>query len=157
MTTTLNWPARVPLPAIAGYGLKPKPNFDRTEVETGPARQRKRSTTTLDQLAVQFELTAWEMAILDGWLEERAGAGWWLMPLLSGRGIEAWEVRVMGGLEREDNPRNGALWTCRLTLEARGRPRVSGDDLDLLLTEDMSAIFDAILGLHNVIHYDLST
>lgn len=155
MTTTLAWPDSLPLPSLKNYAVKPKTNLDRTDMEVGQARQRRRSTATLDQVPVQFELTAWEEMIFDAWIDLRANAGatWFTMPLLSGRGLETWEVRILGGTDRENRPRNGARWICTLTLEVRDRPKLTGAELDLLIDEDGAALLRSI----DVIHYHLRT
>jgi hypothetical protein len=79
------------------------------------------------------------------------------MPLLSGRGLETWEVRVMGGLEREDRPRNGARWVCTLTLETRNRPRLTDADLTLLIDEDAGDLFAAIDAFDAFVNFRLPT
>lgn len=150
MATSVSWPATLPLPAIAGYGLKPKPNVVRTEMEDGAARQRRRSTVTVDPITVQFELTAWQEMMFDAWLDKRAngGATWFNITLLSGRGLESYEARIKGGADRDDRPRNGANWVATLTLEVRNRPMLSDSDIDLLIGEDGDALLAAINALH---------
>ena len=44
MTTTISWPARLPLPTYDGYALEPESAVTRTDMESGPARQRRRFT-----------------------------------------------------------------------------------------------------------------
>jgi hypothetical protein len=158
MTTTLNWPAAVPLPSIAGYAIKPKPNVDRTEVEIGQARQRRRSTTTTDDIPVRFELNAFQHALFEAWFKERAleGAAWFNVTLLSGLGLQSHEARFKGGEQLTHTPRSGERWVVDATLEVRNRPMLSDADLTIFLAEDGDVLFAALRALHTLVWTDIA-
>ena len=43
---TINFPKTLPYPTVQGYAIKPGEAIVRTEMEAGPARQRRRYTQT---------------------------------------------------------------------------------------------------------------
>lgn len=153
MTTSLDWPATLPLPSFDGYALQRRSPLRRTDFDVGPARQRRFTSRTPAEFPVQLEFTAWEEMIFDSWCEERAkqGAVWFNIALLSGRGLESYEARIKSGADQVDRPRNGARWVATLTLEVRNRPMLTDSDLDLLLAEDGGALLRAVAGIHHVV------
>jgi len=50
----VSWPATLPLPTVEGYGIRPGEAILRTEMEAGPARQRKRFTQVPTRIAVRW-------------------------------------------------------------------------------------------------------
>ncbi|HZP98031.1 MAG TPA: hypothetical protein VFB13_00710 [Reyranella sp.] len=150
MTVSLSWPAALPLPSIQGYQLTRKPYVSRTNMDIGPARQRRRSTETLAELTVQLELTSWEQMLFDAWCELRAqnGAQWFNITLLGGRGLETYEARIKAGVDQSDKPRNGERWICTFTLETRSRPMLTSAELDMLLLEDRTEIMTDLPAIH---------
>lgn len=153
MSVTVNWHPQVPLPTFAGYAFRPRPNIIRTEVEVGPAIQRRRSRRSTDDVAVTLELTAWEMAIFEAWAEEEAleGAVWFNVTLIGGVGLGTCEARLKGGAETVYAARNGARWSVRTTLEVRARPKLSAVDLALIGNEQPDPLFASIASFHAAI------
>ena len=60
--TTVVWPSALPLPTLEGYGGGPEDQILRTEMEAGPARQRKRFTQVSHRYAVRFDFTGPQFA-----------------------------------------------------------------------------------------------
>lgn len=157
MTVSLSWPAQLPLPSITGYAITRKPYVARTEMDLGPARQRRRSTQTSAEVTVQFELNAWEQMLYDAFVEHKAqnGAAWFNITLLSGRGLESYEARIKTGSDQSDKPRNGERWVCTMTLELRNRPILSEAEFDMLIDEDRSEFLAAVNALDALMHTNL--
>jgi hypothetical protein len=51
---TITWPATLPLPTVQDYGVRRGEAILRTEMEVGPARQRKRFKQVLTRIAVRW-------------------------------------------------------------------------------------------------------
>lgn len=153
MSTTLTWPSTLPVPAIAGYGIKPRPNVDRTELEWGQARQRRRSTGTTDEISLQFVATRWQVMLFESWFKNRAleGAAWFNITLLGGTGLVSYEARFKGGSEISYVPINGENWTITATVEVRDRNMLTDDELTVMLAEDPSTFFTLLAGVHTAV------
>lgn len=147
MTVTVYWPAQIPLPLRQGYVLEPKPNVDRTEVEVGPSRARRRSTQTPVEVTVVWELTQWELTLFQGFYKHKAreGAAWFGMPLLTTLGLATCEAQFKGKLQAPKQ--RGDLWLVNGTLLVREIPELDEAGYDLLITEDPAVLFAAIDGL----------
>lgn len=155
MATSVTWPAAIRLPVFAGYAIEPQPDILRSEMAAGAARQRLVSTDSIDDIVVQWEMTAFEHALFEAWLKRvaRGGSLWFTIPLISGFGLSPHEARIKGGRVRM-GARNGARWTATATLEIRDRPMLTADELDELLALDESGqgeLFVLIAALHDVI------
>jgi len=48
------WPSALPRPRFNGYSVKPGQAFVRTDMETGAARQRKRSSSAPEEIALSI-------------------------------------------------------------------------------------------------------
>ena len=48
------WPETLPLPTVEGYGIQPGDAILRTEMEAGPARQRRRFTQVPSRVSVRW-------------------------------------------------------------------------------------------------------
>jgi hypothetical protein len=152
MATSISWPDALPLPVIQGYGIKPRPNVVRTELDDGPARQRLRSTSTTDEITVTFELTIFQLGLFESWFKNRAlgGACWFNVTLLGGIGLSSCEARFKGGADLAYTPRSGERWSVTGTLEVRNRPMLSDSDLTLLLPEDPTVLLGGIDSVHSL-------
>lgn len=154
MAVTLNWPDPLPLPTMAGYQLKPKPNVDRTEMESGAALQRLLGRQAPTEISVQFEFTKWQLMLFDGFHKHRAkeGAVWFNMLLLCGLGLVNHEVRFKATEPPKQSPRNGERWVVPALLEVIERPIISDSELTLLMDDDPEALAAAIASIHTAIH-----
>ena len=151
MSTTIDYPAnRLSLPIIPGYGIKPQDGVARTDMDAGPARQRRRWTTTPTVFPVTFLFTRYELAIFEGWYVNEAdeGAALFNIELLGGIGLARHEARFKGAYEA--SPRNGSadpnaeLWTVSATLEIRSRPMLDDGMTALLIDSDLGDLSAAI-------------
>ena len=115
---TARWPDRLPLPTLEGYGISPGEAVLRTEMEAGPARQRRRFTDVPSRIAVRWVLRPDQFALFEAWYRWVAaeGGAWFEMDLLGGRvagpgsplhapvRCAALSRPALGGDERTGNP-----------------------------------------------------
>lgn len=156
MTTLVSWPARLPLPTYDGYALEPEAATARTDMEAGPARQRRRYTGTPTRVPVRWRLSALEFATFEAWfrLKLADGADWFAVDLLGGIGVTGHEARFVAqsGTPYRAVPGRGGVWIVTSALEVRQRPMLDEAMLDILLAEDLAGLLAAIDGLHAVVH-----
>lgn len=157
--TTVVWPSALPLPTLEGYGGGPEDQILRTEMEAGPARQRKRFTQVSHRYAVRFDFTGAQFAVFRSWFEHKADAGgaWFTMPLDSGLGLEDHVVRFTGAGDKpyQWQMTRAGRWIVTTTLEARQANVLTEDALDMVLTEDVAGLLAAVASLQTLVHSTL--
>ena len=123
------WPPQLPIPQLAGYGLAPQPAFVRSDMDAGPARQRRRFTQAPTEITLQFHVTREQMAIFEAWYEHRidSGAAWFDAPMDNGQGITTIEARFVEPWQSQ--PLGKGLHTVSCKWETRNRPVMSDADL----------------------------
>lgn len=165
MTVTVNWPDKLPLPTFEGYGLEPLDPIQRTEMESGTARQRRRFTKTPARIPARWRFTQWEFGIFESWVKWKAqeGAEWFGITLLGGLGMAAHEARFVGqgkspyqASPRRGGPQEGVRWIVTSTLEVRERPILTADALEIVLVEDVVGLLTAIDFTHATVHSTLA-
>lgn len=97
-----DWKDTFPLPNISSYKLNPQQAFIRTNMEAGPARQRRIFSTPYTNATVSFifpnsdlfsEFEQW-------WINDiYHGAMWFVMPIKDGSGINYWDTRFSAPYE----------------------------------------------------------
>lgn len=118
------FPATLPVALQDGYTLSPENPVVRTEMEGGPARQRRRFTQAATKYSVTWSFSLDEMAIFETWHKNDIydGVAWFTIDLLNGQGVttqtarftEMWkasakghgEFIVTGTLETSTRPLN---------------------------------------------------
>ena len=152
---TTRWPDRLPLPAIEGYGISPGEAILRTEMEAGPARQRRRFTDVPSRIAVRWVLQPDQFALFEGWYRYAAeeGGAWFEIDLLGGLGLLPQEARFTRQFEAR--PYRGRLWEVVSELEIRARPTLSEPAMTILLDNDLPALTAGIDALHTLVHETL--
>lgn len=152
---TITWPATLPLPTAQGYGIRPSEAILRTEMEAGPARQRKRFTQTPTRIAVRWVMRREQFAVFEAWYRWRAkeGGEWFLIDLLGGIGLTAHEARFTRQFDAKLV--GGVLWEIASELEIRERPTLSEDALAVALDSDLAMLFTTIDRLHVLVHSGL--
>jgi len=159
MTTLISWPARLPLPTYDGYALEPGSAVTRTDMESGPARQRRRFTQTPTRIPVRWRFRDVDFATFEAWfrLKLTDGGDWFGISLLGGIGIAAHEARFVGqgNAPYKAVPSRGGAWIVTSVLEIRERPMLDEGALDILLAEDVVALFANIQTLHSTLHAGL--
>lgn len=161
MATTLDWPEeRLGLPLLPGYGIEPQEGIARTDMDAGPARQRRRSTSPPTRFPVRFLFSALQFGLFEGWYKHRAeeGAAWFNITLLSGTGLGLHEARFMGqykaapasGKDRQA----GAVWDVSTVLEIRERPVLSELALQVFMDSEPSVLFSTIDAFTHLVEFE---
>ena len=152
---TARWPERLPLPSIEGYGITPGEAILRTEMEAGPARQRRRFTQVPSRITVRWVMGRHQFALFEAWYRYTAeeGGAWFEIDLLGGLGLVSQEARFTRQFEAR--PYRGRLWEVTSELEIRSRPTLDEGGLALLLTEDVAGLNANIDALHMLVHETL--
>jgi hypothetical protein len=152
---TVSWPGTLPLPTIDGYGIRPGEAILRTEMEAGPARQRRRYTQVPSRITVRWVLRREQFALFEAWYRWTAkeGGEWFEIDLLGGLGLLPQDARFT----RQFDARivAGILWEVRSELEIRERPTLSEGAMAILLEEDLKGLLGSVDALHTLIHTTL--
>ena len=152
---TVAWPAVLPAPTVDGYVIRPGEAILRTEMEAGPARQRRRFTSVPSRIAVRWLLRRDQFAVFEAWYRWQADEGvrWFSIDLAGGLGMLGHEARFTRQFEAR--PIAGVLWEVVSELEIRERPVLSEGALALLLQESCPGLLAAIDRLHTLVHRTL--
>lgn len=107
--------------------------LSRADADQGPARVRRRVTSTLTEIPVAFAVSAAQAAVLEGFVEHlaRHGEAWFNVDLLGPIGIASHEARIKGELDHRFL--GSGRWDVSVTLEVRDRPILSAAALDALI------------------------
>lgn len=151
----VEWPNSLPLPLVEGYALTPQEAVLRTDMESGPARQRRRFRQTPTRITVRWLFSEFEFALFEAWYKYHAdeGAQWFQITLLGGLGLLPHQARFTGQFEAGLMP--GQLWDVKGVLEVRERPTLDEGALNLLLELKAEDIFSMGNELHPLIHQTL--
>lgn len=132
------WPAQLPRPLLAGASLEQTSAFVRSEMDVGPARQRRRTSAAplTQQASVMFNTA--QFRLFQAWYRYRIddGAAWFEAPFVdNGFGPELVEVRFTEGWRSE--PQGRGLYRVSMTLEVRAVPSLTPEQLDELLPPEL--------------------
>jgi len=114
-----NFPATLPAPSIDGYSINPEKSFIRTEMDTGPARQRQIFTAMPTTVSCGFKFTPAQMTEFRAFYmtDVNTGADWFRMSLDVGDGLLEYDVRFVEPWSANRLP--GANWSVSANLEVR--------------------------------------
>lgn len=149
------WPELLPLPTIDGYSVSPQDGILRTAMDMGPARQRRRYTTTPTRIAVRWLMNAEQCALFEGWYRwyAKEGGSWFDITLLGGLGLTLHQARFTKPYEA--HLKGGRLWEIMSELEVRERPTLSHDIVMLMVSEDVSKLTEEAENFHLFVHQTL--
>ena len=152
---TIIWPTNLPLPSIQGYGVHPGEAILRTEMEAGPARQRRRYTQVPSRISVHWTFRRDQFALFESWYRWHAkeGGEWFEIELMGGIGMSIHEARFTRPFDAR--PRSGILWDVTSELEIRERPVLTEDALAIALESDLAALFASVERLYSYVHATL--
>ncbi len=152
---TVFWPTTLPLPSIEGYGLHPGEAILRTEMEAGPARQRRRYTQVPSRISVKWMFRKEQFALFEAWYRWHAkeGGEWFEIDLLGGLGLVVHEARFTRPFDAR--PRSAVLWDVSSELEIRERPTLDKVTLDIFLDSDPMSLLGSVSDLNALIHQRL--
>jgi len=123
------WPSQLPHPQLSGYQLAPQSSVARTDMDAGPARQRRRFTAAPTEITQSFRLTTDQLAIFEAWFEHRiaSGADWFDAPMQNGQGVTTVECRFVEPWQTA--PLGGDMHEVSCKWETRSRPVMSDAEL----------------------------
>lgn len=116
--STPTFPATLPKPSMRQYSLTPANNVLRTEMESGPARTRRRYISVPTDIRVVWHLTLAELATFQAFYREAIydGTGWFLIPVVMGDGEALRKARFKEPYQAETIA-NEYSWRVTATLE----------------------------------------
>ena len=89
------FPAALPQPTLTGYIQIPSASFVRTQMEAGPARQRRVFTSSHREIHVRWLFNPLQWSVFASWYYHylKGGSIWFVLSLLSARGLQDLRVR----------------------------------------------------------------
>lgn len=111
------FPIELPAPLLSGYTVAPAQAFMRSEVETGPARQRQRYSATPAKINCKWIFTAEHMLIFRAFFSDdiNKGARWFDIYLNIGAGYAQYQARF--STQYQANLLKSDLWEISASLE----------------------------------------
>ena len=148
------WPASLPLPRRDDYALEPVDPVVRSEMESGPARQRRRFTTYPTRIPVRWSMTDGQFAVFEAWHAQDVSDGqdWFTTDLLNGVGRTSYQARFAGIWRAA---KQGAKWIVTATLEVLDRPLLTGEALAMSYTYPPEDVLAMEYTLHQLVHTSL--
>ena len=146
------WPKTLPLPTLKGYGIQPGDAILRTEMEAGPARQRRRFTQVPSRVSVRWIMRRDQFALFEAWYRWQAkeGGAWFEIELLGGLGLLTQEARFTRQFQAQ--LLGGTLWEIRSEFEVRERPVLDEGALEIAMSENIVSLLGATTALHRLLH-----
>ncbi len=150
--TTITFPKRLPYPTVDGYSIRPDEAIIRTDMEAGPARQRRRYTQTPSKIAVKWIMSPEQFCLFEAWYKYYAkeGAEWFVITLLGGIGLTEQEARFTQQFEA--SLAAGRLWQITTELEIRDRPTIGEDATLIIMDSDFQKLELSVDRLHSLVH-----
>lgn len=113
------WPADLPSPYVNGYTVAPEKSFIRTEMDSGPARQRQRFTAVPTMVQAGWRFTPEQMVTFREYFKTdiNQGTDWFQMELDIGDGRVTYDVRFTEPWQAGRMP--GGVWDVTAKIEVR--------------------------------------
>ena len=158
MTDIAEWPATLPQPRANGYGMQPKARFSSTDMDSGPTRNRRRSTNAPTAVTVKWRFTHTQMATFEAFIEYdiNAGAAPFTVGLVNGMGVNTVQAKFTGDPPYQTAISDSRAWfDVTATLQVRRMP-VASLDVYQVLKEYSEQEIDAMSDpLHYFLHVQL--
>jgi hypothetical protein len=114
------WPETLPKALANGYGIQSGDCAIRTDMESGAARVRRRSTSAPDKVSLKFLMTDAQMVIFRAFYTSdfKDGAAWVSVPIMDGRtaGVVSREVRPTSPFKADWS---APYWLVEMPVEVR--------------------------------------
>ena len=152
---SINFPQYLPYPTVESYSIKPGEAIIRTDMEAGPARQRRRYTQTPTKISVRWLMNPEQFCIFEAWYKYFATEGgvWFVITLLGGIGLSSQEARFTQQFEAK--LLNGYLWEITSELEIRDRPTLTEDETLIVIYSDYVKLMKTFDRLHILVQRTL--
>ena len=116
------WPSLLGNPQFSGYDLESTDPTVRTDMDSGPARVRRRFTSSPDNVSLRFVFNETQMATFRSFWETGFlnGAAWVSMPIKTGvsAGLMPKECRPLTGSFKA-SPASRTQWVVEFMVEVR--------------------------------------
>lgn len=121
-----DYPAGLPLAQRDGYAFKSINNINRTDMQSGRARQRVEFENVPDMLNLKWNLNSAQASLFAVWARAVVGAGWFKMTIVTPLGFEDVEMRFTA---RIDGPEliGRYNWIYTGQCEIRNMPQLDPD------------------------------
>ncbi len=121
-----NFPSTLPKVIINSYSVKREPRLARTEMDTGQARVRRRSTAAPTTVSVTWQFTMSQYGTFEKWFQQDIfdGAGWFYILLVNGAGESSCKARFKE-LPSATVAGGGYNWTVTASLEVESMPLIA--------------------------------
>ncbi|ARQ46670.1 hypothetical protein [Oxalobacter formigenes] len=125
-----NIPKMIPACAVDGYKISPQNATVRTEMETGPARQRRLSASMPTQLSVKWIMQRLEFKVFEAWFKHTIfdGTAWFVMEVDNGMGMTETDCRFVGPYTVELAAKG--IYNVSATLEVRDMSVMTSEELE---------------------------
>lgn len=153
---TIKFPERLPYPTVESYSIRPDEAIIRTDMESGPARQRRRYTQTPSKITVRWIMSPEQFCLFEAWYKYygKEGAEWFSINLLGGIGLTEQDARFTQQFEASLIA--GRLWQITSELEIRDRPTISEEATGVISEIDLQSLELLSSKLHILVHLSLS-
>jgi len=150
--TAIIFPKSLPYPTVEGYSIRPEEAIIRTDMESGPARQRRRYTQTPSKITIKWIMSPEQFCLFEAWYKYYAkeGAEWFIITLLGGIGLTEQEARFTQQFEASII--SGRLWQITTELEIRDRPTITEDATLIIMDSDFQKLEITVDKLHTLVH-----
>lgn len=131
------YPDFLPRPS-QNYNLDVNASIGRTQMDSGRIRQRRRFTSTKDQIAVVWQFTDQEFAMFTSFVKFKIndGADWFTAEIVTGNGIQEQTVRMQGG-NYQSAYRSHFNWNVSAVLDVQEIAMLSEEAYDLIIDMDI--------------------
>lgn len=136
----MDYPANIPGPLRAGYGITPENNLLRSQIGNGRAIQRVGYTYVPAYADLAFLFTAAEAVTFAAWVIT-AGCGWFTIKLKTPIGYYEQECRFTE-TPQGPNLTGVNLWSYKAKVEMREKPSIDSSYAEFPSIVFMSDIFD---------------
>lgn len=130
----IEYPSQLPTPLREGYGMQHVSPLQRTEMDSGRARQRRRFTSVPTIVSVSWLMTNGQAALFESWFKHTAmdGAAWFQCPLQTpSGGIQYYNARFTGIYSGPELVGRSS-WRFTAEVEIRERQTVIADWVETL-------------------------
>lgn len=149
---SIQFPKKLPYPTVQNYSIRPNEAIIRTDMESGPARQRRRYTQTPSKISVRWVMNHEQFCLFEAWYKYQAkeGAEWFVITLLGGIGLTEQDARFTQQFQASILA--GRLWEITTELEIRDRPTITEDAMNIILDSDFQKLELTVDKLHIFVH-----
>ncbi len=156
MATDIDYPASLPPPISTGYEINDMPAVARDDMDNGIPRQRLRDESLRTEFPIVFKFTKPQLALFEAWLRWKVGwTGWFNINLEGGVGLTSHEARFQLGNPPKAPRQIGGWYYVQAVLEVVDRPMLTEADYDLVVGEDLDALFAVIGDIDDFMHTNL--